>query len=83
MSFIENIKERAKMDKKTIILPESMDSRVIEAASHITQPVLQLFSIESLLMIILLCSRQLGHPLPFVRDTITADHSHPHVQHFQ
>ena len=37
MSFIENIKERAKIDKKTIILPESMDSRVIEAASHILE----------------------------------------------
>ena len=35
MSFIENIKERAKKDKKTIILPESMDVRVIEAASKI------------------------------------------------
>lgn len=37
MSFIESIKERAKLDKKTIILPESMDSRVIEAASKILE----------------------------------------------
>lgn len=37
MGFIENIKERAKLDKKTIILPESMDSRVIEAASKIIE----------------------------------------------
>ena len=37
MNFIENIKERAKLDKKTIILPESMDSRVIEAASKILE----------------------------------------------
>ena len=37
MNFIENIKERAKLDKKTIILPESMDSRVIEAASKIVE----------------------------------------------
>lgn len=37
MGFIENIKERAKMDKKTIILPEGNDSRVIEAASHILE----------------------------------------------
>ena len=35
MSFIDNIKERAKKDIKTIVLPESMDSRVIEAASII------------------------------------------------
>jgi len=33
MNFIESIKERAKKDKKTIILPESMDDRVLEAAS--------------------------------------------------
>lgn len=33
MNFIENIKERAKKNKKTIILPESMDRRVIEAAT--------------------------------------------------
>ena len=37
MNFIESIKERAKLDKKTIILPESMDSRVIEAASRIIE----------------------------------------------
>ena len=30
--FIDSIKERAKKDKKTIILPESMDHRVVEAA---------------------------------------------------
>lgn len=35
MSFIETIKERAKKDIKTIVLPESMDSRVMEAASKI------------------------------------------------
>lgn len=35
MNFIESIKERAKKDKKTIILPESMDDRVLEAASII------------------------------------------------
>ena len=35
MSFIESIKERAKQNKKTIVLPESMDSRVMEAASKI------------------------------------------------
>ena len=37
MNFIESIKERAKLDKKTIILPESMDSRVLEAASKIIE----------------------------------------------
>ena len=35
MNFIESIKKRAKQDKKTIVLPESMDARVIEAASMI------------------------------------------------
>ena len=35
MNFIENIKKRAKMKKKTIVLPESMDERVIEAASKV------------------------------------------------
>lgn len=35
MSFIETIKERAKKDIKTIVLPESMDRRVMEAASMI------------------------------------------------
>ena len=33
MKFIENIKQRAKEDLKTIILPESEDKRVLEAAS--------------------------------------------------
>lgn len=37
MNFIDSIKERAKLDKKTIILPESMDSRIIEAASKIIE----------------------------------------------
>ena len=35
MNFIDKIKERAKSDKKRIILPESMDKRVIEAAEKI------------------------------------------------
>ena len=35
MSFIDIIKERAKKDIKTIVLPESMDRRVMEAASKI------------------------------------------------
>lgn len=35
MSFIEEIKIRAKRDKKTIVLPESMDRRVLEAADTI------------------------------------------------
>ena len=34
MNFIDSIKERAKKDKKRIVLPESMDSRVMEAASR-------------------------------------------------
>ena len=32
MSFIDVVKERARSNKKTIVLPESMDKRVIEAA---------------------------------------------------
>ncbi|MDY5626878.1 MAG: phosphate acetyltransferase [Clostridia bacterium] len=34
-SFIEKIKERAKQDKKTIVLPESMDRRTFEAAAQV------------------------------------------------
>ena len=35
MAFIDTIKERAKADKKTIVLPESMDKRIYEAAEKI------------------------------------------------
>ena len=35
MNFIESVKERAKKDKKRIVLPESMDRRTIEAADTI------------------------------------------------
>ena len=35
MSFINSIKERAKSNKKRIVLPETMDKRVIEAAEKI------------------------------------------------
>ena len=35
MNFIESIKERAKKNKKTIILPEYMDRRVLEAACKV------------------------------------------------
>ena len=35
MNFIDKIKERAKRDKKTIVLPESMDIRTMEAAEKI------------------------------------------------
>lgn len=35
MSFLERIKERAKEDVKTIVLPESMDRRTLEAADKI------------------------------------------------
>ena len=34
MAFIDKIKERAKADKKTIVLPESMDKRTYEAAEE-------------------------------------------------
>ena len=35
MTFIENIKEKAKKDVKTIILPESEDLRVLKAAEKV------------------------------------------------
>lgn len=35
MAFIDTIKERARADKKTIVLPESMDRRTFEAAEII------------------------------------------------
>lgn len=35
MSFIEELKMRAKADKKTIVLPEAMDSRVLKATEII------------------------------------------------
>ena len=37
MNFIDTIKERAKQEKKTIVLPESMDERVIEAAHKVLE----------------------------------------------
>ena len=37
MNFIDTIKERAKREKKTIVLPESMDERVIEAAHKVLE----------------------------------------------
>lgn len=37
MSFIEQIKNRAKENIKTIILPEAEDGRVLEAASKVTK----------------------------------------------
>ncbi len=35
MNFLERTKERARADKKTIVLPESMDRRTLEAADKI------------------------------------------------
>ena len=32
-AFLDSVKERAKQDKKTIVLPESMDRRTFEAAA--------------------------------------------------
>ncbi|MBR3941784.1 MAG: phosphate acetyltransferase, partial [Clostridia bacterium] len=34
-AFLDRIKERAKADKKTIVLPESMDRRTFEAAATV------------------------------------------------
>ena len=35
MAYIDKIKERARQDKKTIVLPETTDKRTLIAASHI------------------------------------------------
>ena len=35
MAYIDQIKERAKIDKKTIVLPESNDKRTLLAAAEI------------------------------------------------
>ena len=37
MGYIDSIKEKARMDKKTIVLPETNDKRTLIAASHIIQ----------------------------------------------
>ena len=37
MSFIEEVKERARQNIKTIVLPESEDKRVLEAAEKVTK----------------------------------------------
>lgn len=36
-SFIETMKERARQDKKTIVLPESEDIRVLQAAQAVVK----------------------------------------------
>ena len=35
MSYIDLMKEKARSDKKTIVLPETSDKRTLIAASHI------------------------------------------------
>ena len=37
MSFIEQIKQRAKQEIKTIVLPEATDARILEAAQIIKE----------------------------------------------
>ena len=37
MAYIDSIKEKARKDKKTIVLPESNDKRTLIAASHILE----------------------------------------------
>ena len=37
MSYIDQIKEKARADKKTIVLPETNDKRTLIAASHILE----------------------------------------------
>lgn len=37
MAYIDKIKEKARMDKKTIVLPETRDRRTLTAAAHIIE----------------------------------------------
>lgn len=37
MKFIDTIKEKARMDKKTVVLPETTDKRTLIAAAHILE----------------------------------------------
>ena len=37
MSYIDIIKDKARMDKKTIVLPETTDKRTLIAASHVLE----------------------------------------------
>ena len=37
MSYIDIIKEKARSDRKTIVLPETNDKRTLIAASHISK----------------------------------------------
>ena len=37
MSYIDTIKERARLDRKTIVLPESNDKRTLIAAAKIVE----------------------------------------------
>ena len=48
MSYIDTIKEKAKSDKKTIVLPETNDKRTLIAAAHILEE-----GIANLIMMIL------------------------------
>ena len=41
MDFIESVKEKAKNNKKTIILPEGMDKRTYKAAEQILKEALK------------------------------------------
>lgn len=45
MSYIDIIKEKARSDRKTIVLPETNDKRTAVAASHITKRGCQLIMI--------------------------------------
>ena len=37
MSYIDTIKEKARADRKTIVLPETNDKRTLIAAAHVLQ----------------------------------------------
>lgn len=46
MGFIDVIKEKARADKKTIVLPESMDRRTWVAAEKILKRIWQIWSLS-------------------------------------
>ena len=63
MSFIESIKKRAISDKKTIVLPESLDTRVLKAAEVVLK--------EGIADIILIGDKEKINSMGYSLDTAT------------
>ena len=80
MGFIDQIKERAKADRKTIVLPESMDERTYAAAEQVVK--------EDFADLIIIGSQEeiekncAGHSLEGIRivDPATSDRTETYVQ---